>query len=454
MGPTGLRMLGLDEDQEIHGLVYLDMISDADRPRVAHLMQQAVNGTSSEFSFVAINGMHLQSNFAPLRDSDGRITALMGIHRDVSDCIALQRRQKHVALAMQAAQIGTWEYDLQQGGLTWSERTHHLFGVLQDDFEGTEAGFLRRVHPEDRDAARVRRPTNITGDERHERVYRIVRTDGAIRWISSIGQVIRDGSGNPSCIVGTCIDITDRIDMQHRLHRIQKLESLNTLAGDMAHDFNNLLTGVSANADWLAQLDQTDDALEAIEDIRISGRQAADLCQQLQTATGRSAMYVEAFDLSELVEQIRPTLASVMGEVTVVHDLAHDLPTITCDPRQIHQVVMHLLTNAAQAAPNADGRVTVRTSEVTLAEGQALYRHLDDLLPGTYVYLEVEDNGHGMDERTAERMFDPFFTTRGTARGLGLAVTLGIIRAHKGAIEVHSSAQGGTRIGVWLPISD
>ena len=256
-------------------------------------------------------------------------------------------------------------------------------------------------------------------------------------------------------------DMTERVradqereDLEHTMRRAQKLESLGVLAGGIAHDFNNLLVGILGNAGLALMECKTDSgAISRIQQIETSALRAAGLTKQMLAYSGGGNLVVEPIGLPELVDEMADLLeASIPRTVTLERNLPSELPAMLADASQVRQVVMNLISNAAEAFDGAAGRVEL-TAGVMDADRAYLaesYLH-DDLPEGEYVYIEVADDGKGMDAETLSKIFDPFFTTKFTGRGLGLAAALGIIRGHRGAIRVQSKPGEGTTFRVLFP---
>jgi signal transduction histidine kinase len=247
----------------------------------------------------------------------------------------------------------------------------------------------------------------------------------------------------------------ERQRMQVKLLHGQKLESLGVMSGGIAHDFNNLLVGILGNAGLVLQELAPDAPLrKAIEEIENSALRAAELTHQLLAYAGKGQFVTGPVHLSRLVEEMEHLLTTAVGRMaTLVYEFDEQLPVIDADAAQLRQVVMNLVTNAAEAMGSAKGRIVVRTGvmhadRAYLAESQAATGATE----GAYAFLEVQDDGHGMHAATQARIFDPFFTTKFTGRGLGLAAVLGIARAHRGAIRLTSAAGRGTTIRVLLPL--
>ncbi len=246
----------------------------------------------------------------------------------------------------------------------------------------------------------------------------------------------------------------ERRALDTRIRQAQKLESLGVLAGGIAHDFNNLLMVVLGNASLALQdLDAGSPLHHDIEQIETAAMRASELTKQMLAYSGKGHFVVEPTHLSKVVADMEQLLrSSVSRTVAVELALSRDLPLVDADVSQLRQVVMNLVSNAAEALGRESGMLEVRTGR--LEADRALLDSLvvvDDLPEGEYVFLEVRDSGAGMDEAVLARVFDPFFTTKFTGRGLGLAAVLGIVRGHRGGIRIESQPGEGTRVMVLLP---
>ena len=243
-----------------------------------------------------------------------------------------------------------------------------------------------------------------------------------------------------------------RRELEDQLRQAQKLESIGLLAGGVAHDFNNLLTGILGNASLaLEVMDPPEPARTMLNDVIRASERAADLTRQLLAYAGKGRFVIQRLNLSDVVREISDLIrTSIPRRVDVRLELDDDLPAIEADPSQIQQLVMNLVINAGEAMEEGSGTVLVRSS-VRQFDRDATQRCGVKLRPGRYILLEVEDTGCGMDEDTVERIFDPFFTTKFTGRGLGLAAVQGIVRAHRGAVQVFSAPGAGTTFRILLP---
>jgi PAS domain S-box-containing protein len=306
-----------------------------------------------------------------------------------------------------------------------------------------------------------------TQDAMSDDEYRVVHRSGEVRWVRDIARHVVDEETGRSFIQGAMYDMTDRkraeeerLEMERRLLHAQKLESMGVLAGGIAHDFNNLLLAISGNLELaqlkLPQAGGSETASAMFLSRALSAVQTATgLAHQMLAYSGRGTFQLRAVNLSALVQENTDLLrAAIAHNRELTLQLAADLLPIQADPSQVQQVIMNLITNAAEAMGEQGGQITLTTGVCACdARFLAASRGLEKPPPGRYAYVQVEDNGCGMSADVQQRLFDPFFTTKVTGRGLGMAAVLGIIRSHHGAILVHSTPGAGTTVQVLFPLS-
>jgi PAS domain S-box-containing protein len=284
--------------------------------------------------------------------------------------------------------------------------------------------------------------------------------DGRRTLLSATAAAIHDDTGALAGIALIARDVTAEREAEQQLRELQKAESLATLASGVAHDFNNLLVQIQGWTD-LARQSPDDHTLvtDALDNIVIATRQAADLSRAMLVYGGRGRFEAQQLDLAVLLTELRPLLvASVPAKI----ELRLETTTraeVRADPTQLRQIVLNLVVNATEAIGDARGTIVVRTDETTLAtpSGSGADRSVDASVPGPlaagrYGVIEVGDSGPGIDPDHRPRLFDPFFTTKFTGRGLGLAASQGIARASGGIITVDDAAEGGARFRVHLPV--
>ncbi len=247
----------------------------------------------------------------------------------------------------------------------------------------------------------------------------------------------------------------DRRRFEQRVQHAQKMESLGMLAGGIAHDFNNLLTGILGFADLaLQEMPAGAPGRDRVTRIMTAARRAADLTSQMLAYTGRAKTQAIPVHLADLVREMGHLLEVSMSR-------KHRLEVVTtpgvspieADPTQIRQVVMNLIINASEAIGDRPGTIRVSLGQRTCRPEELAAGEIHDPLPaGEYAFLEVADPGSGIPPEVLPRIFEPFFSTKFAGRGLGLAAVLGIVRAHRGTIQVESRPGKGSTFRVWLPV--
>jgi PAS domain S-box-containing protein len=378
---------------------------------------------------------------------------------------ALQKAMQQLQLAVENANVGLWFWDLENNDVEYTDEWKKQLGYEPGEIGRGYDEWERRVHPEDRDGAiaYVENFLKGKGGERYQQEFRLRHKDGSYRRILAQGSLQRHPDGRVARLIGTHLDITnlkrleeERVAIERELFHSQKLESLGVLAGGIAHDFNNLLMAMMGQLE-LVELDlpPNSHAREGVAETLKAIRRGSDLTRQLLVYSGKARYQIKAVDLNALVhDNVHLFRAAVPKRIRLVHDLAPALPPIQADPGQIQQVVMNLITNAAEAIGENPGEVKITSGSRLFSSEELVSSRLGNHPePGDYIWLSVTDNGCGMNEVTQKRIFDPFFTTKRTGRGLGMSSALGIIRSHRGAVFVKSAPNDGTTLTILFPKS-
>jgi PAS domain S-box-containing protein len=281
------------------------------------------------------------------------------------------------------------------------------------------------------------------------------RKDKSVVWISLNVRAVRDGDGKTAYLEGTAMDITDSKLLRVQLDQAQKMEAIGTLAGGIAHDFNNILTPIIGYTELSLNIVPENRRLNHnMTQILLSANRARDLVRQILTFSRKTEQERKPVQVSLIVEEALKLLRSSLPSTIEIHqDLDPDAfdSTTMADPTQIHQVLMNLCTNAAHAMRAKGGTLAVTLENVEI--GPLAARGSPDIQPGSYLRLSVADTGHGMETAVKQRIFDPYFTTKGPneGTGLGLAVVYGIVKNLSGAITVFSKPGEGTTFNVYFP---
>jgi two-component system, cell cycle sensor histidine kinase and response regulator CckA len=306
----------------------------------------------------------------------------------------------------------------------WLDDTEFLFTVLHPEDRDWML-YERRGRPQERDSSLV---------------FRVVSRDGRVYTVQSERVLVRDENGVPLHVLGFWVDITDRVRLEGELRQAQKLEAIGRLAGGIAHDFNNILLAQRGYGELALQhLDRSDvdEASLAVAEMLGAAERARHLTQQLLAFARRQVLDLEVIDLNRVVSELERLLRRLIGEdIALVARLAPEPVYVRADRGQLEQVIVNLVINSRDAMPEG-GRLELRIA-TDEAERAAI--------------LEVCDEGVGMDEATTARIFDPFFSTKGSqGTGLGLATVHGIVTQTGGRISVSSTPGEGTTFAVVLP---
>jgi signal transduction histidine kinase/CheY-like chemotaxis protein len=329
-----------------------------------------------------------------------------------------------------------------------NERMHQLLGSGNEIYGRSLSGLL-----------------GIKDEDASSLECRITNPAGKTFWVHIARTMVHGNQGEVSGVLNLVRDIneekqlaeTNRRIEQHLQHA-QKMESLGVLAGGVAHDFNNLLMPIVGYLDLIRQ-QVPDDAVvsEYVSRIQHAGDKLAELCNQMLTYSGKVRVNQSDVDINVEITDMRELMrASVPRSIGLEFNLLAGIPHVKADQVQVSQVLMNLVINASESMTGKT------TGEITISSGEELLsaadldelRYDDELRPGRYIYVEVEDQGTGLTEEESSRLFEPFYTTKFAGRGLGMAVVYGIVRSHSGAIRVNSEKGRGTRMRVLLPATN
>ncbi|MFH1679322.1 MAG: PAS domain S-box protein, partial [Candidatus Eisenbacteria bacterium] len=376
---------------------------------------------------------------------------------DISDWRKAEREharsQRLLQEFMDRSPISFWAKDL-DGRFTLANRgVAALFGCPQEEITGKTNADLLPDQPRVVEELRLR-DLEVLRTGRASRFELKLMVGDKPRFFLMSKFPLRDGEGRISGIGGLATDITEQRALEMRLRQSQKMEAIGTLAGGVAHDFNNIIYSIIGFADLA--MDHTEEGskpFRCLEQVREAGRRASDLVGQIL-----------AFGRREEIERRPLRLQQVIGEalgmiegarprsVEIRERLDPECGEVVADSTEIHQVVLNLCTNAFHAMRERGGVIEVRLEEWEIDEKAALM--MPDLKPGRYARLSVNDTGHGMDDSTMRRVFEPYFTTKsvGEGTGLGLFTVHGIVRGLSGDILVESGPGRGTCFDVYLPL--
>ncbi|MDP8243679.1 MAG: PAS domain S-box protein [Candidatus Hinthialibacter antarcticus] len=247
----------------------------------------------------------------------------------------------------------------------------------------------------------------------------------------------------------------DRRRLEEQLRQTQKMESLGVLAEGVAHDFNNLLMVILGNTEMMMLSTETgsseEESLQLIQSAALKG---ADLTKQMMAYSGGLALATQPIDFNHLVREITTIIEATVGnKIRVALSLHNDLPIIQGDKGKLRQAVMNLINNAAEAIGEETGNINIRTGVCELKPDDYIENFIEPYTPDAPgVFIEISDDGCGIEDDAFEKLFDPFYSTKFVGRGLGLAALMGIVKLHQGAIQLTSKPEHGAAFRLVFPV--
>ncbi len=395
----------------------------------------------------------------PLRNPDGELMGIIEDFKDITERNHLKERleaAKTYAENIIANFLDTLIVTNPDGTIRIiNQATLDLLGYKEEELIGRPVGTIFAEEEEEEEVKPF-----FTGTL-EELAQRGVLRNYELTYVTKSGRripmsfnasVMRDENGEILGLVAGAKDISKIKETEAQLRQAQKMEAVGQLAGGVAHDFNNMLTAIMGYTDIAMISVKKDSPLyQTLSEVRKAGERAADLTRQLLLFSRRQPMKMTPLDLNQVIQDLSKMLGRLIGEDISLSTILEPEPCmVKGDAGSMEQVIMNLVVNARDAMPDG-GRITVRTESVVVDEEYCkTYR---DARPGEFICLSVQDTGVGMDQFIIDRIFEPFFTTKGHGKGtgMGLSVVYGIVRQHKGWINVESSPGKGATFRVYLP---
>ncbi|MCU0592566.1 MAG: PAS domain S-box protein [Desulfobacterales bacterium] len=329
--------------------------------------------------------------------------------------------------------------------------------------ESRRTNYAELIHPEDRPAVRERVQYGLDRRAQFNMTYRIRCADGNEKWVMEIGQGVFTDSGELLAIEGFITDISERIKaerekskLENQNRQLQKAESLGRMAGAIAHRFNNLLGVVLGNLEMALNAHEPGTgAIENLTEAMQAARRAAEVSGLMLTYLGQTRSRADAIDFAETCRRNMQMLRDAMPkEVLLEPDFPPQGPIIKAGAHQIQQILANLCTNAWEAIGSSRGTIRLTIKVVSAEDIPSVQRFPLDWHPieTSYACLEVADSGCGIASKDIEKLFDPFFSSKFTGRGLGLPVVLGVVKSYRGAVAVESKPGKGSAFRVYLPV--
>jgi PAS domain S-box-containing protein len=399
----------------------------------------------------------VQFSASMIQDETGAPMYMLGSFIDISEKKQAEekliQRERSLAGAQRIAHVGDWEWDRVADKSVWSDEVFRIFGFKPEQVEPNYARFMEHVHPDDHERVeKVLEQALEDALSEFSLQFRIRRQDGAVRVVQERGEVIVDGEGNPTRIIGTIHDITElkAMETESRLLRDElahhdRVATMGTLTAAIAHETNQPLTAIQSSAQAaLRFLDATqvdlDEVRESLRDIVANNKRAGELIQRLRAMAQKEPFHREPMYLNSLVADVLRLIDSEIAarQVSVILALDSDLPVVYGDPVQTQQVILNLLINALEALeeqPDDTCRILVSTKSEE----------------DSGVLVAIVDSGPGVEAEKLDAIFEPFHTTKTTGMGLGLSVCRTILEAHDGHLWAENNPQGGASFSFSLP---
>jgi two-component system cell cycle sensor histidine kinase/response regulator CckA len=457
------RMYGFQAASEILGARLPDLLDTADPKNIDFLGAFVRSGyrlieAETHERDRDGNDRYFLNNLIGIVDG-GMLRRAWGTQRDITERKwadeALRQSREQLRVALNAARMATWRWDLQSEARVWDAGLASPWNMPEDSAGATPLPFLDQVHPDDRARVSEAIRAAVEGAAHFREEYRVVSPDGAIHWLTDQGEVIRDDDGRPLYMAGACVDVTHHRQVEEQLRQAQRMDAVGRLAGGMAHETNNQMAVVLGFADFvLGRSDLADRVREDVEQIRKAAERTAGITSQLLAFSRRQFARPKMLQLNELVAEFEPVLRRAMtGGCELRLMFARELGLVKADPGQIEQILLNLALNACDAMPRG-GTLTIETASVTLTRDYTKLKPGVRLQPGSYVRVAVSDTGHGMSRETLSRVFEPFFTTKavGQGTGLGLATVYGLVKQADGYVWVYSEPGIGTTFKIYFPV--
>ncbi len=457
--PTLARMLGYDSPEEL-----MEIVTDVDhqvyvdpqrRFQLTRLLRSQGSARLFELQAYRKDGDKIWLSLAAraVRDPDGTLLYYEGSAEDVTERKQAEEERARLAAAIEQAAEGIIITDTEWIVQYANPAFERMSGFDESEIIGQNAGILESDKHDKDFYDNIRR--TLTGGEVWSGRLISTRKNGTYYEAEVTGSPVRDKSGAIINHVSIHRDITHEVNLERELRQSQKMEAIGTLAGGIAHDFNNILMAITGYAQLArSKTGHASPVRPYLDHVIEASLRASNLVKQILTFSRRSEQELKPVSVAPILrETLKLLRSSLPSTIEIRQDIVSpaEKAVILADPIEIHQVLMNLCANSAHTMRFKGGILSVRLSQIAL-DASAVSQH-SDLAPGPYVRLTVGDTGHGMNRSVLERIFDPYFTTKGPGEGtgLGLSVVQGIVKSHGGAITVDSNPEDGTTFGILLP---
>jgi PAS domain S-box-containing protein len=464
------------------------------REAVQDAIQSAASGEASRFE-AQICGKNneiivIDFSLTPIFNDDGTVVSLIPEGHDITDIKnaenALQESEAHLRLANEAAEMGTWNWNLTNNQLHWSDRQFELFDVPKSKGPIHIETALANIHPDDLDRLLTANRISVEEDVPFREEFRVIHRSGEVRWLLGQGNPLHHGKeGKPSSMIGVNYDISDRKtleleiaqsnlelevrvsdrtraleqEMRQRqkaeraLAHSQRFELIGQLAGGVAHDFNNLLAVIGGNLELAAMRTADEQIIELLNDAREAVETGASVNRRLLSFARQRELEPVALDVNDRIIKARRLLERTLGEKIVLETrLSSELCEARLDPGELDSAILNLVLNARDAMPSG-GTLVISTRNYILDDEEV--ESFPEAQTREYVQVSISDTGVGMAPDVVAKALTPYFTTklRGKGSGLGLSSVFGFATQSGGFVRIKSEEGEGTIVQIYLPHS-
>ncbi len=439
--------------EDLVGKKCFDIVHDTDThpPFCPHVRSQESGKIETE-EIKLENGRYLHVSCSPMINEDGNFLGTVHVARDITEKKKLEEeilRSKNLLENLfenSTEAIGV--VDRRGRFMKINKRTEEIFGYSREELIGEKFTKLYADKNELNELVDSLRKNKVV----REKEVKMVLKNGEVVPMETSISLLYDSEGQLLGSVAHSRDLREKKSLEAQLLQAQKMEAIGILAGGIAHDFNNLLTTIKGYSQILLmdeQLRATEG--EALQEIERAASRAGELVSHLLTFSRKVERTSKLVDLNDVIGNVVKLLKrSLPKNIELDVRLDNKLAPIKTDPVQMEQIILNLAVNAKDAMPDG-GRLEIKTENVELTEEES--RRFVDAIPGTYVLLSIKDTGCGIPKDMLNKIFDPFFTTKevGKGTGLGLSIVYGIVKSHKGIIDVKTEVGKGTCFRIYLP---